>query len=967
MIPQYSDFRSHRAIVLMTALALCGCMLDHPATPTKARTASIATPRPVLTPGPLNTPAAVVTPPVTVLLGAASLTGKVKLYVDAVSTASDAIVSNHGGGLISEHGGAVVSNNAGNLIANNGGGLGGKTFFTLTATAERHEAALAEAEITVEDAAGKAILDAAGRPLTATTDRSGTYALHGTLPSHGVVLRVKLWNGGELVALAPHVADAGRAQPIDTSTTLGADYVLDRYVKGDQQKLDLLPAAESDKLHTNLDAASLLLLTVPSYHAADAVTLTESLRAKAPNIDLALTEIHDLMYGQLHHGDGRQGTAIATYGPTALLIDDAGNLVFGEPQFGRLRQIAADGTVSTLADAVQGKFHKNFPQLKDAVRAADGSLYIATPGQVVHLKLDGAVETVAGVELALPGATATPGPTATLRPGRVALGPDGTLYIGETIDPQEKTPPRVYALKPGGALIPIVIDAGWTTQNNVNGLACGADGSLYVLARTADADHGKLYKRSADGTVSTLASDLSLIDVNGCLRIGNDGTLYVSEIAASRVSAVAPDGTHHVVAGKGGPAASADLVWPESMAVGKDGTLYVADVERNTINTLATDGTWRVVVGAPAGAPTDLANLALNGPGGGVFDEQGRLLVVQRGGHNVVRFDGKTVATVAGTGHVGTKGDGGPAALAEFAYPAGLTYQAGTTYIGESSSHRIRKIGPDGIVSSAILGPDVAVTPLHGLSPDDRPLFSAFATVGDAIAVAPDGRMYWSNRGQHQVYRLALDGHVELVAGVAPKTAAAMAIVQIGPQQEVTGPAKEAVFGAPIGLVFDAHGDLYIADAGSLLIRKVTGLDGNAPVVSRYAGTSSYEAANKVTGADEGFKSALLLPAGLAIDKAGNMYVSELGTKSVPLLTEVSDGSLGNLLSAFTPSFARVRKITPDGHVTVIAGPGTQRFGDPQAADGLVLPLSLAVATDGRLAIVDAAANLVHILPAGSF
>ena len=63
----------------------------------------------------------------------------------------------------------------------------------------------------------------------------------------------------------------------------------------------------------------------------------------------------------------------------------------------------------------------------------------------------------------------------------------------------------------------------------------------------------------------------------------------------------------------------------------------------------------------------------------------------------------------------------------------------------------------------------------------------------------------------------------------------------------------------------------------------------------------------------------------------------------------------------------RIWKFAPDGTGTIIAGPGGRHFADPDADDALVLPAGLALAKDGRLAIADPGANLVRLLPAGSF
>ena len=110
-----------------------------------------------------------------------------------------------------------------------------------------------------------------------------------------------------------------------------------------------------------------------------------------------------------------------------------------------------------------------------------------------------------------------------------------------------------------------------------------------------------------------------------------------------------------------------------------------------------------------------------------------------------------------------------------------------------------------------------------------------------------------------------------------------------------------------------------------------------------------------------------MVPGGIALDAAGNVYVGELGTVALSLFTAIDVDLLASLTRAVTAVPARVRRIAPDGTITTIAGPGTRFFPDPYGDDALELPAGLAIAADGRLAIVDAGANLLRILPAGSF
>jgi hypothetical protein len=185
----------------------------------------------------------------------------------------------------------------------------------------------------------------------------------------------------------------------------------------------------------------------------------------------------------------------------------------------------------------------------------------------------------------------------------------------------------------------------------------------------------------------------------------------------------------------------------------------------------------------------------------------------------------------------------------------------------------------------------------------------------------------------------------------------------VGPEQEATQPAAKAWLAAPQGLAFDSKGDLYVADAGSGIVRKVTGLDGTTPTISRFAGVSSLEAFAVGATVGEGRDAPVIMPFSVAVDARDNVYVGELGSVGMAYLIAGPDDVSQELMKVYATTYARVRRFAPDGKVTTIAGPGGRIFTDPLATDGLVMPMGLAIAPDGRLAIADRGANLVRVLP----
>jgi sugar lactone lactonase YvrE len=917
---------------------------------------------------------------------AATLTGKVKI----ISDNGGGIISDNGGGIISDNGGGVISNNSGNIIANNGGGIvanngggivanngGGLTSKVKRRVLETRQAAeflLADAVVSVEDASGKPVLDAAGKPVTATTDATGTYHLAAKLPAGNLVLRIKVHEGGalkggQLTAMLPQRAGTTRTAPIDTSSTLGAAYVLGKYVRGSQKTFDKLPAANADKLQADLDGTRRLLDAVPSYQPDDMTALTERLRAKAPALDQTLTEIQALLLGQEAGGDGQQALNAALALPTGLAFMPDGALLIGEPTLGRLRTIGQDGTIGTLADTIRGKVKQNFPNIQDLLVAPDGTVYVATRAQVTKIAPDGTVSLVAGTTLAGAGPVDGPATTTAIAPGRLALGPDGTLYIGETTTGHVPAFARLLAVDATGLIHRVDRDGDFQADEYVSGLERDADGSFVVLLWSHTAASHRLVRIKPGQPAQELAKDAQLTIKPGDMALAADGTCYVSIPQAGAVLAFKPDGTRTVVAGAGGPANTSDLGQPGTLLLAPDGTLLIADLRSNLVRALGPDGSWKVRAGTTSlvQAAGDLRSLALNGPFGATFDDQGRLLIAEAGGNRVARFDGKGLELVAGDGEVGYAGDGGPAVQARFTRLHRMAMHGGTLYVCDDN--RIRAIAPDGTITTVAGGGGT-----EGLAAGQRVPGSQVELDGLGLAVAPDGRIYVGT-GHNQILRIEADGTVSHVAGVQ-RDSSLDGSGGIGGFLGSTGdggPAAEATFFGVQGLAFDAKGDLYVADGGNFRVRKITGLDGPNPTIGPYAGMTIAEILAHVGDGEPQINGIaagelpLVAPIGMTSDAKGNLYVADAGTVALPYFAVLSGTGLADVFNSLPRVYSHIYRIGPDGKVTVVAGTQGKFYTKPTDEDAMVLPLDLAVGPDGRMAIVDAGANLIRILPAGSF
>ncbi len=196
------------------------------------------------------------------------------------------------------------------------------------------------------------------------------------------------------------------------------------------------------------------------------------------------------------------------------------------------------------------------------------------------------------------------------------------------------------------------------------------------------------------------------------------------EGSAPPISTVAGTGTAGF-SGDNDPAVSAKLNRPYGIAVDSTGTLYFSDYNNHRVRKITTDGKITTVAGTGvAGFGGDngpALSAQLNCPREVAVDSAGTVYITDAGNHRVrkITADGK-ISTVAGTGTAGFSGDGGPAPSAKLNLPLGVVVDStGTVYVSDYNNHRVRKIAPDGKIST------VAGTGAAGFSGDGGPAVSA--------------------------------------------------------------------------------------------------------------------------------------------------------------------------------------------------------------------------------------------------
>jgi poly(3-hydroxybutyrate) depolymerase/sugar lactone lactonase YvrE len=308
------------------------------------------------------------------------------------------------------------------------------------------------------------------------------------------------------------------------------------------------------------------------------------------------------------------------------------------------------------------------------------------------------------------------------------------------------------------------------------------------------------------------------------VTVGADGSLFIVDTGNERVRQVRPDQTITTVAGQAAssvfqdpdreaiPATRAHLYHPEGVVVDRAGNLFVADTLNRIVRRVTPEGIVRTVAGkhrsdlhiSVSGDNGPATQAELSFPTGLALNSAGQLFIADTENHRVRRVnpDGK-ITTVAGTGIAGYSGDGSAATAAQLNEPWGLAIdRQDFLYIADASNHRIRRVAPDGTITT------IAGTGMAGYLGDDGPAVVAQLNHPLGLAVDSAGNLFIVDQHNYRVRRVALDGVITTVFG--------------GTSSD-TGPATPPRY-CPSGVAVDRSGSLLIASPLYHRIWKVDGM-----------------------------------------------------------------------------------------------------------------------------------------------
>ncbi|MBL8292850.1 MAG: hypothetical protein JNN08_13485 [Bryobacterales bacterium] len=627
---------------------------------------------------------------------------------------------------------------------------------------------------------------------------------------------------------------------------------------------------------------------------------------------------------------------------------------------------------------------------------SQGNIFFSSNNCIFKLDRNGTLTRVAGT--ARPGYSGDGGPALAAQlnnPESLVVDRFGNIYF------VDRWNYRIRRISPEG-VITTFAGTGWvfalnppeegtpapaTPLRRVSGLAVDRAGNLYYID-----DYGecRIRRISRSGLITTIAGGgnaapddgsvataVLLRNVTG-IAVDDSGNFFLSvdSIDANRVLKVDARGVISTVAGTGprgssgdgGPALSAHLSGPGALTIDEAGNLFIADRGNYRVRRVSADGTISTTAGGGSAFPGDRTkateiNFCFDDRSLSALanDRDGNLYIaacwVQKVGPDGI------LSLLAGNGTYSIGGDGGPATSAQFFGPTGLARdRSGNLYVADIGNNLVRKVTPEGIIQT------VAGTGEDGFGGDGGPAAEATLNAPRSVVADSEGALYISDSLNCRIRKVSADGRITTIAGTGGRGASADGAEAL--QANI----------CPGALALDTQGNLLFNDQGSR-IRKIDGTG----IITTVAGNGQFGFSGDGGPATD---ASLYEPWSLAVDKSNNLLFTDTvnnrirkvspdgiistiaGVSATSFSTIVGDGGPATEAVVFSPTSVAVdsngnilisdlgglRRITPDGIITTIARNTNPRqsVGDGGPASRAYLrPGALAIGEGGRIYVVD--------------
>jgi sugar lactone lactonase YvrE len=528
------------------------------------------------------------------------------------------------------------------------------------------------------------------------------------------------------------------------------------------------------------------------------------------------------------------GSAARFSEPTSVGTDGAGNIFVADSGSDTIRRITPAGVVTTFAGTA------------GSTGSADGTGAAASFNFVHYYDIPTLGQFVEGY-------------------GTVATDIAGNVYVGDcgNFIVRKISPAAVVTTIAGQAGIPGSVDSipGPALFGCPDGLATDGGGNIYV-ADTGVADfsvsqgiagNDALRKITPAGVVTTVAGVSG-----GGVAADNLGNVYVADSGSGTIDKIAPTGSVTTLAGMPGTTGSADGLGgaatfnaPASVALDRVGNIFVADSGNNTIRKITPVGVVTTFAGAAVqsgNADGTGAAASFSNPVGLAADAGGNVYVADTGNDTIRKIMPGGVVT-------SLKGTVGPEPWNLAADGAGNLYVVAAG-AGAGIIQRITAAGVVTTFAGAAANFAFSLPPLYLGQP---------WTYAGAVATDAAGNVYVADTFNETIRKITPAGTVTTLAGT----------FQVKGHADGTGAAAE--FLDPQGIATDSGNNVFVADTGNNTIRKIT----SAGVVTTLAGAAGTSGSADGSGSAASFNG----PTSLAADESGNIYVADTGNDMIRKIT----------------------------------------------------------------------------------
>jgi sugar lactone lactonase YvrE len=545
-------------------------------------------------------------------------------------------------------------------------------------------------------------------------------------------------------------------------------------------------------------------------------------------------------------GDGGAATQAMLNAPMGLAVDAQGNLFIADSGNNRIRKVQIDPVTGVISQksVIAPVPGASITSPTGLAVDAQGNLFVSQNAGNISMVTPGGVLSIFASELFTSAAG-------------ISIDHQGNLFVADAASNQ------VFKVSPQGQLTPVAGDGSASFAGD-GGLALSA--SLHGPAAVAVDDLGNLFIADAGnnrarevkvdpatGAISP-QSKITTIAGSGVANFSGDnlpavgaelsqpvstavdaqGNLYIAETgekdvirkvdASGVITTIAGNGVEGF-SGDGGPAVAAELDTPKAIALDGAGNLYIADTGNNRVREVHVDpatgaifpqsvittvaGNGAFGAAGDGGLATD-AELA--GPSGIAVDSAGNLFIIDPYNDLVREVNTSGVITTVAGARTPSKtsgnGDNGPATQATLVAPYGVTVDsAGNLYISDFGGSQVRKVNPQGIISTV-----AGIAGTQGYGGDGLLANDKSVQLDQPVGVAVDsaGNLFIADTFNGRIRAIGADGVINTVAGNgAPDSSSE------------NGSAKQDAIDSPWGITTDLAGDVFIADPSSGLVHRV--------------------------------------------------------------------------------------------------------------------------------------------------